>query len=277
MKLSFTLDEKVFDEISPKHLIEKASSRGVSSLELSPDTDVLPLDTYKNVLNIVSSNNLELNYHIPYFINKIYELEHFSLYEDKLKDRYSSFLNLIESFQQDLNNKPAIVIHGANYKENERLKGMDNTLKFLDWMLNIVTKKNLPFTLAIETLRKKEVRNTLDNREDLFFILDSFKSENLKICWDMCHDKLNFFPKDIPIDDKFLKHVVYSHIHGHNLEDDASHVSLVKSDLDYSLELDKLKKYGFKGAINIELLSNCSKATYLEDLFKDISYINRLI
>ena len=141
----------------------------------------------------------------------------------------------------------------------------------------MVTKRNLPFTVAIETLRKKDIRNTLDNREDIFFILDSFKSEHLKIFCDMCHDKLNFFPKDTPIDDNFLKNIVYGHIHGHDLKDDTSHISLVKSNLSYALELEALSNYDFKGAINIELLSNCSKSTYLEDLFKDIDYMNKYI
>ena len=277
MKLSFTLDEKIFNDISPEKLIEKANNKGVSSLELGPDVEVLSLETYKNIINIMSSNNLEANYHVPYFANEIYELEHFTLYEDKLKDRYMSFLNLLEVFQENLSNKPAIVIHGSDYMKDEKPQAMDNTLKFLDWMLNNITKRSLPFTLAIETLRKKDIRNTLDNREDIFFILDSFKTDQLRICWDMCHDKLNSYPEEIAVNKRFLDNVVYGHIHGHNLKDDTSHMSLVKSDLDYTKQLDQLKANGFKGTMNIELLSNFSKSTYLEDLFKDIEYMKRFI
>lgn len=277
MKLSFTLDEKIFNDISPEKLIEKAINKGVSSLELGPDVEVLSLETYKNIINIMSSNNLEANYHVPYFANEIYELEHFTLYENKLKDRYTSFLNLLEVFQEDLSNKPVIVIHGSDYTEDEKPQAMNNTLRFLDWMLNNITKRNLPFTLAIETLRKKEVRNTLDNKEDIFFILDSFKSDHLKICWDMCHDKLNSFPKETVVNKMFLDNVVYGHIHGHNLKDDVSHTSLVKNDLDYIKQLELLKANGFKGTMNIELLSNFSKSTYLEDLFNDIEYMKRFI
>ena len=276
MKLSFTLDEKIFNEISPKDLIEKAKDSGVSAFELSADTQILDICEYKTIVNEVSNNNLELNYHIPYFANEIYELENFSFYEDKLKEKYMSFLNLLEEFQDKLDNKPVIVMHGADYKEDKRLEAMDNTLKFTDWMLNKISKRNLPFTLALETLRKKDIRNTLDNREDIFSILNKFKSEHLKICWDICHDKLNFYPDETKVDDKFLKEVAYVHIHGHNLKDDISHISLNKSDIDYKIELKKLRDYGFKGAINIELLSNFCKDSYLDDLFKDIDYINKL-
>lgn len=276
MNLSFTLDEKIFSEISPKELIEKAVDKKVTSFELSPDADILSLRDYREIVNIISSNNLNLNYHIPYFANDIYELEHFLDYEKESKEKYLSFLTLIEGFQEKLNNKPIIVVHGTNYKDTERQKGMDNTLRFLDWLLNNINKKNLPFTIALETLRKCETRNTLDNRDDIFSIMDSFKSENLKICWDMCHDKLNFYPKELPISNDFLNKVIYSHIHGHNLSKDISHISLQKSDLDYYLELKSLSNFD-SSTINIELLSNFTNGNYLIDLFNDIDCMSKYI
>lgn len=276
MKLSFTLDEKIFYDISPEKLIEKAHNNGVSSLELSPDTGVLDLVEYKRIVNIASSKKMDLNYHIPYFANNIYELEHFSLYKSELKEKYLSFINLLELFQDKLDNDPVIVIHGSNYDKENKSNAMDNTLAFLDWILNICSKRNLPFIIALETLRKKDIRNTLDNREDIFFILEKFKCEQLKICWDICHDKMNFHPNATPVDNKFLKNIIYSHIHGHNLTTDVSHIALDNSDLDYTLELNSLLKPDFKGSINIELLSNFSE-NYLEDLFRDIAIMNRYI
>lgn len=276
MKLSFTLDEKVFGEISPENLIQRAIDNNVSSFELSVDPNILDLSEYKNIVNIVSSKNLELNYHIPYFADAMYELKNFSTYEDKLKEKYISFLNYLELFQENLDNSPIIVMHGADYLDGGNLRAMEDTLKFIDWMLNIISRRNLPFTLAIETLRKKDIRNTLDNRSDLFYVLDEFKSDNLKICWDICHDKLNFYPNKVEINDYFLSQVVYMHIHGHDLENDISHISLLKSDIDYLVELTQLRDFGFNGPINIELLSNFAKDTYLDDLFKDINYVNKL-
>lgn len=276
MKLSFTLDEKIFSEISPERLIEKAQENRVSALELSPDTDVLALLEYKKIINIASLKNIDFNYHIPYFANNIYELENFSEYELELKEKYISFINLLESFQEKLSNKPVIVVHGSDYDDDNKSKAMDNTLGFLDWMLNIISKRNLPFTLALETLRKKDMRNTLDNRDDIFFILEQFRSEQLKICWDICHDKMNFHPYDTDIDSNFLNQIIYLHIHGHNLKDDISHISLDNSDLKYNLELESLLKANFKGTINIELLSNFSK-NYLNDLFGDIYFMSKYI
>ena len=277
MNLSFTLDEKIFNEISAKDLIEKTSNLGVSSFELSPDTKVLEEKEYKDIAKAVSSKNLELNYHVPYFADDIYGLEYFSIYEGRAKEKYTEFLNLLESFQDDLNNDPIIVVHGSNYIYGNEKQAVDNTLKFLDWMLNTIAKKNLPFTLAAETLRRKAMRNTFDTRDNLSFILDAFESEKLKICWDICHDKLNFHGRELPMDDKFLNQVVYAHIHGHNRKDDISHISLTKSDVDFSDELEALKGSGFKGDINIELLSQFTNETYLDDLFKDIDYIKKFI
>ena len=65
MLLSFTLDEKIFSEMPAERLIKKAMDSGVSSFELSADTKILSLEEYKEIVSIVSSNNLELNYHIP--------------------------------------------------------------------------------------------------------------------------------------------------------------------------------------------------------------------
>ena len=276
MKLSFTLDEKIFKEISPELLIEKAHNHGVSASEVSPDLDILDLMEYKKIVNIASQNNIDLNYHIPYFANELYEIEHFSLYEDKVKEKYISFINLLERFQEKLTNVPVIVIHGSNYAEDNKSKAMDNYLRFLDWMLNIFAKRNLPFTIALETLRKKDIRNTLDNREDIFSILKKFDCDNLKICWDICHDKMNFYPDATSIDDNFLNKIVYAHIHGHDLKSDISHVSLESSNLNYNLEIESLLKSSFKRTINIELLSNFS-TDYLEDLFLDIRFMNQYI
>lgn len=277
MNLSFTLDEKIFSELSAKDLIEKTSNLGVSSFELSPDTSILEKKEYEDLVKIISSNDLELNYHVPYFADDIYGLEYFSIYEGRVKDKYMEFLNLLEDFQNDLTNEPIIVVHGSNYIHGNEKQAVDITLKFLDWMLNTIAKKNLPFTLAVETLRRKETRNTFDSRANLAFVLDAFKSEKLKICWDLCHDKLNFHHREVPIDDNFLKQVVYAHIHGHKTKEDISHISLAKSDIDFTRELEALKASGFKGDINIELLSQFTNGTYLDDLFKDIEYIKKFL
>lgn len=275
MKLGFTVDEKVFDKMPFDSLIQRASEYGVSSIEVSPDVNVLPLEMYKSIVSSASCQNIDINYHIPYFADDIYELEHFSLYENQTKKKYESFLYLLEELQSDVKNNPIIVVHGADY--TEKSVGMDNTLKFLDWILNIFASRNLNFTLALETLRKKQVENIFNNREDIFYVLNKFNLDNLKICWDMCHDKLNLGQDKAYLDKNFLEQVVYCHIHGHNLDSDTSHISLIKSDLDYSKEIELLTKSNFKGSMNIELLSNFCEDTYIEDLFSDLNYMNNLL
>lgn len=277
MNLSFTLDEKILTKITPKILLEKVSCEDVSALELAADRDILSTESYLEILNCASENSLDVNYHIPYFTNEIYDIKYFKEYKDKSKAKYREFLNLLETFQPTLKNNPIIVLHGEDYIEEHRGAATDNTKSFIDFLLNEVSKRNLPFTLALETLRRKTIRNTFDNRDDLFVLLDEFNCDTLSICWDMCHDKMNFYPNETPVDKEFLSRVSYAHIHGHKLDSDLSHLSLINSDLDYSKELKRLGNSSFNGCINIELLSSCAGESYLIDLFNDIDYLKRFL
>ncbi|KNF09207.1 xylose isomerase-like TIM barrel domain-containing protein [Gottschalkia purinilytica] len=278
MKIGFTLDEKVFDKISPKFLIEKAEISGISSIEISPDKSVLPEEVYKDIVNTCTNKNIDIHYHIPYFAHDIYELEYFTSYKSEAKKKYMELLSLLENLQEYIKNVPTIVIHGSKYKcTEEKSCGMDNTLNFIDWFLNTIEQKNLNFKLGIETLRKKGISTICDNRDDIYYILNKFQSPKLGVCWDICHDNMNFYPDEIVLDDNFLEKVIYCHIHGIDLKKDISHISLIKSDINYSQILDCLSKNKFEGSINIEILSNFCEDSYIEDLFKDINYLNNII
>ena len=277
MNLSFTLDEKILKSITVEQLLNQAIKRNVSAVELAADKDIMAVGDYTDILKCITANSLDVNYHIPYFANDIYETHYFSEYMDKSKEKYGEYLDLLETFQSNINNNPIIVVHGGDYQESKRVSAIDNTKRFLDFLLNEVEKRRLPFTIAIETLRKKELRNTFDNREDLNSFLNEFNCDNLKLCWDMCHDKMNFYPENMPLDQKFLSKIVYAHIHGHKIDSDKSHLSLSISDIDYTTELSALKSNSFKGSLNIELLSSCAGDSYLLDLYSDMDYLNKLI
>lgn len=277
MNLSFTFDEKILKDITVQDLIGNAVEKNITAVELATDQDILSMEKYSEIIKCISDNSLDVNYHIPYFANEIYETQYFTEYMDKSKKKYTEYLNLLETFQPSLKNNPIIVVHGGDYKQENRTSAVDNTKRLLDFLLNELAKKKLPFTLAIETLRKKEPRNTFDNREDIEMFLNELSCDNLKICWDMCHDKMNFYPKETPLDTDFLNKVVYTHIHGHKIDSDKSHLSLLKSDLSYEIELEYLKSNPFNGQINIELLSSCSGNTYLYDLYNDMDCLNKFL
>lgn len=277
MNSSFTLDEKILKHITIEELIGNAVNKNVSSVELAADRDIMSIDKYTKILKCITTNFLDVNYHIPYFANDIYETHHFSEYMNKSKGKYGEYLNLLETFQNNVNNRPIIVVHGGDYEKENRIAAIDNTKRFLDFLMSEVEKRRLPFTIAIETLRKKELRNTFDNRDDLNSLLNEFKSDKMKLCWDMCHDKMNFYPDNLPLNKEFLNEVVYAHIHGHKIDGDKSHLSLLTSDIDYSTELQALKDNCFKGSVNIELLSSCAGETYLSDLYNDMNHLNKFL
>lgn len=277
MKIGFTVDEKCFNIISAEELINRATENNVKSIEISPDVDVLPANRYKKIIKLASDNSFEVNYHIPYFANKLYETNYFTNNKNESISAYEKFLSLVESFQHFLHNKPVIVVHGAKYtNQNEAPECLYATLSFIDWMLNTIESKNLNLNLGIETLGFKEERSIGDTRSDILYIVDNFKTEKLGICWDMCHDALNHYPENPQIDKSFLKNIVYSHIHGTDLSRKISHISLAKSNINYTNQIKSLIEAQYKGIVNLELLINYCGETYIDDLFKDIDYMNKL-
>lgn len=277
MEIGFTIDEKCFNRISAEELINEASENDIKGVEISPDTDVLAANEYEKIIKLASNNLIEVNYHIPYFANSIYDISNFAINKNKFIHKYEEFLSLIYTFQEFIINAPIIVIHGAKYNnQSDKKEALYATQSFFDWMLNIFESKNLDFKIAIETLGVKDERSIGDERSDILYIVNSFKTERLVVCWDMCHDALNYYPESVPIDYNLLENVGYCHVHGTDLSKKISHISLAKSDIDYTDQINNLTKVQYNGVINIELLINYCEETYIDDLFKDIKYLKKL-
>lgn len=278
MNIGFTFDEKCLNTISAEEIIHKSAEANVKSIEISPDTDILSEKVYKSIIKIASDFSFEINYHIPYFANDIYDLNNFIAYKSISKQKYEAFLSLINSLQEFINNEPIIIVHGAKYNNKiQRKDAIYATESFIDWILNILESKKLPYKIVLETLSKKDERNICDERENLLYFLERFRTNKLGICWDICHDTLNFHPEEVPLDNNFIEKVNYCHIHGTDLDNRLSHISLVKSQIDYELQLKKLIETQYAGILNIELLVNNCKDSYIEDLFNDINYLNEII
>ncbi|MDK2917847.1 MAG: hypothetical protein PWQ37_580 [Candidatus Petromonas sp.] len=279
MNIGFTLDEKVFSEITPLALIAKTKNLGVSSIEISPDENILSLKKYDMIAKHCSELNMDVNFHVPYFAHDyLYEINNFIELKKSIIQKYESFISIVEKIQNITCSKPVIAIHGANYKKPEFKKGgIYNTLSFLDWLLNFIEKKNISIRLAIETLKREEERTIGDNRNDIYIILNEFQSPKLGICWDMCHDFTNYYPGKIPHDDEFYQNIIYSHIHGVNLEQSISHIPVKDSDLDFLEQLNFLLNKDYDGVLNLELLLSYCGKSYLDDLFEDIEFIKTVL
>lgn len=278
MKLGFTLDEKIFHIIKPKDLLKEVRKKGIKSVEISMDEKIFPLEVYHSIIKTALSLDMEIHFHIPYFADPLYyETMDFIHYKEKATKKYRSFLSILKIFQSLLNNDPIIVIHGANYKIKERKEeGFHHTLGFLEWILNHMEKEKIHGQLALETLNQQHGRKIGDQREDLFYILDQFKSNRLGICWDIPHDLINYYPKNPPLDHYFFKKIIYCHIHGVKVENKQSHISIQKGNFSFKDQLLYLKNNNFHGILNVELLVQFCKNTYLDDLVGDIDYIHSI-
>jgi len=83
----------------------------------------------------------------------------------------------------------------------------------------------------------------------------------------------NKYPNNT-IDIDILDSVIYSHLHGVNLSDNISHISLLKSDINFNDTIKLLKNKNIP--IILELLVSYCNNTYLDDLFNDINYVNNV-
>lgn len=276
MKVGFTLDEKSFNIINPNSLLEKAKKSKINSIEMSPDKNVLSINTYMDIAKKCKSLDIEINFHVPYFANSFfYEIMNIKEYPKEIKDQYMEFIDIIRDIQDITAMVPTIVFHGAEYIGDSNISsGLYNTLIFFDWLLNHTVKKGIQINMALETLSKKEKRVIGDNREEALFIINEFKKTNFGICWDMCHDSMNYYPGKEMLSNDFYEKIIYTHIHGIKSDSGPNHISIKNSFLDFNEELTFLKLNEYDKVINVELLVDNCGDTYLEDLFNDIDYLN---
>ncbi|RKD32967.1 TIM barrel protein [Thermohalobacter berrensis] len=275
MNLGFTFDENILSKIDCKTLFSKTKEMGISSIELAPDKSVLPIKTYKEIAMISESLNLDISFHVPYFAhNFLYEIGNFTEFKKDVLEKYEQFLSIVFDIQQIINKESIITIHGSKYENTENKNDkMYSTLSFLDWILNFIERKNLNLKFAIETVNQVENLFIGGKREDIYYILNKFKTEKLGICWDITHDSLNYHPEKPPLTRDFLDKVIHCHIHGVILDNYFRHISIQKSEIDFSEQVKFLKKNNFNGVLNLELLVSCCNNTYLDDLYSDIKYL----
>lgn len=270
--LSFTFDEKILNLTSLESFSKFDILNDINYVELSPDNEVLPLIKYKKIINTLFRNKM-LNYHIPYFANNDYEIFNFKSRENRIKKKYINFLNTIFELNLKPAYEPIIVLHGAKYESIKyKETGIDDTLFFLDWFLNLIDKKNLKLKLAIETVEKSKYRTIGDITDDLFLIVGKFNNK-VGICLDIAHYTKNNYPNN-NINANILNSTIYSHIHGVDLKNNFSHISILKSDFDFKDFILLMNQRNV--IINIELLVNFCKDSYVYDLLNDIKYLKSI-
>lgn len=272
MNIGFTLDEKIFDKITPQELLSRTKEMGISSIEVSPDEKILPRNTYCEVARLCSELDISINFHVPYFAdNFLYETMNFYEYKKDIKAKYEALISIISDMQSIICKSSILTFHGGAFKGSEnRGKALYNTLSFLDWYLNFLDKKNIHIKLALETLNKNE--SAIGNcREDINYISNEFKGSKLGVCLDICHDAANYYPGKPSFDDDLFNNIIHCHIHGIDIKKSISHISVKNSDIDFNEYINFLIHRKFDGILNLELLVSFCGENYLKDLFNDIA------
>lgn len=277
MKIGYTLDEKILDVLPAAELLAKTREMGISSIEVSPDESIMAKNVYLDIARLSNELSMEINYHVPYFAdNFLYEIMNFKEYPNEVKSKYEALISIISDIQNITCRPSILTLHGASISEKEtKDKSLYNTLSFHDWLLNFLDKKNIDLKLALETLNKNE--DVVGGcREDIMYIINEFKNSKLGICWDICHDAVNYYPGKMSMHDEFFENIIYCHIHGFSIEKNKSHISLRNSDIKFDKQLKLLSDKGYKGIINLELLVKYCGDNYLENLYGDIDFIKYL-
>lgn len=233
MKLGFTFDENILKKYTLNTFLNQLPYR-VNHYEIAPDLDILSTKKYIEIVKTVDNHH----YHVPYFVEALkYDFSH-----PNYKDHFEKLFIIIESLRQYSIKKPTIVIHGASQLSNNNAEF--NTLMGLEFLLNFVERKSIDINLSLETLSSHSAQ--IGSRKFLKKALDTFQSDHLKICLDLCHDYFNtdLTKGDYQYPHELMSHINYVHLHGMK---EHKHISIqhfpievirnLKLDLDYTLEL----------------------------------------
>ena len=264
MTIGITFEEKILEKITLEKYFAFINANGIKLLELAPNFIAHDIKLYKRVYKQMQINHTQFTFHLPSFIDEKLDVSNFSEKTQKYLIDYFDKLNQIFDFK---NNSASIVFHGAIYGKNSKTGAFNKTLLFIQFLLDLFSKKNYSLSLSIETLNKNK-RNVIgDSRKDLIQILQQINSPKLKICWDITHDFLNYnrtlYPEGL-----ILKAISHCHVHG--FKDGASHLSLSNN-----TQLFPAIKFAKKNniPINIELLM---QDDYFNILKKDLLTIQSI-
>lgn len=274
MNIGYTFDEKYLNKVSIDNWIENSASLGVNSLELAVDEDILPIDTYINIAQKAKICKINLNYHIPYFSSKYYEIS--SLKEESFSLKYKHLFNSLEVLEKiKLNQKSHLVVHCESFP-NIKLRSYEKTIDFIKFLISEIENRKLNLVISLETLGLDDSYKIGSNRSELLHILNTLKDDRVGICYDICHDAMNFFPNQVPLDIDFFKHINYCHIHGYNLKSGKKHISLKDNSLNFLYILDFIELNFPNLTLNLEALYDIEKDNYYKNLIYDITMLNKL-
>ncbi len=162
----------------------------------------------------------------------------------------------------ELQERVAIVIHGAADPTALLFENEDATAGLLDWLSSEITTRKLPAFAAVELGAAKPGRESAAARcrASVLRIVRKVDSNRVGICWDMAHDRENAASEtDWRVDpgDEFLNNVV--HVHLHDIGDDGlAHYPLVLGTVPFVEQLGCLSRIGPLPSMTMEVRWYCA-------------------
>ncbi len=162
----------------------------------------------------------------------------------------------------EMQERVAIVIHGAADPTAPLLENEDATTGLLEWLSSEITRRKLPALAAVELGAAKPGRETAAarSRSSVLRIVRKVDSKRVGICWDMAHDCENATSeRDWSVDpgDDFLNNVVHAHLHDIG-DDGLAHYPLVLGKVPFVEQLGCLSRIGPLPSMTMEVRWYCA-------------------
>ncbi len=162
----------------------------------------------------------------------------------------------------DLQERLAIVIHGAADPNATTAENEDATVGLLEWLATEITRRELPAYAAVELGAAKPGRETAAarSRSSVLDVVQKVRSSRAGICWDLAHDIENSASERVWSVDpgtEFLRHVV--HVHLHDLGDEGlAHYPLLLGTVPYAEQLGCLARVAALPSMTMEVRWYCA-------------------
>ncbi len=176
----------------------------------------------------------------------------------------SEFEPIIELAEEiaELQERLAVVIHGASDPQASVSQNEDTTAGLLDWLATAITTRTLPAFAALELGAFKPDRETAAarSRASVMSVVTKVDSDRAGICWDLAHDYENAANEPRwtvdPAED-FLRRVV--HVHVHDVDDDGlAHYPLLLGSVPFREQLEALTRLGHLPSMTMEVRWLCA-------------------
>lgn len=198
-----TFEEKVLNHISIDEYLSMLQSDSIfKSFELSLFDDTVDA----RIISALQKTNLPFSFHIPYHFDQ-YPLDASWIndYPTELMHQTKKFL----TFSDAINTRktPVIVLHLSSDFSTEK------NIRYLDFILNFSSQKNLNFKFAMENITEENLRYSI---ADLIPYIQHFNSKNLNLCLDLVHYEL---AQDTYYESNETSSIIHGHFHGFSNSD----------------------------------------------------------